>query len=938
MSIQAVFVPFEKNFIEELSNELITHMRGDDLSHTAVVFPGKRPYYYLISSLSRTCKRTIFPPLITSMDEFISKLLSWNGFEFSSMSELDAVYILHKILKGENLHRDLPAPYRESFETFEDFLFWGFEILKILEEMDEGLVDERKIEEVKNFMLTGAAFSSLSPHEKITLLLGDLLFRFHEEMERNRLWTRGYRYRKAASLPVSEILKEKNIEKVFLAGFFLFTRSEMEVIKKAGESVDLCLFFHISEREKWKEFEGMLKNLGVKTLRELPPQKGVPPEDKFSFHPASSLHFELFHLSLILKDEKGWNELGIVLPRSDALIPLLSEVVSRYNVEFNVSMGYPLSRTPLFSLVVSVLTLQETKDNGLYYLPPYLSLIKHPYVKNIYREKRKIFRKIEEELVRKKLLFFTLDDVEEMVDEDSKETVRNFHEIFVKSFENIRTLQSLGSAFENLVRFLVEKSEFPAHPLSSEILDGFMTFLNDMKKSLVKNEEFEMDSLKRIFTGLAGNCRIALPGVPLRGTQIIGMLETRCLNFKRLIILDVNEGIIPGVRKYDPILSPSIRKRIGIPTYRDNELIYRYHFFRAVNSAERVMIFYIKNPEMPRSRFVEEILWEIEKDKRKTVLEDEMRIPVQVFLPEKVGEVKKDPQTMELLKEMKFTPTGIDVYLKCPLRFYFEEVLKLSPTEYIEEDVEPKEVGNVAHLALQRIFEPFLNKPLFKEDFQKMKESVEKNVKSAMEEELPVRTPERDLLEKILIKAIEKYIDRESELFNSSSIKVLELENKWTMTLRVGERDVEITGKWDRVDEVKDRIRIVDYKTGGAGKFEIKKKIMRDSFENFSRCELKKKGINSLQLPCYVFIYKEKNKPSLPVEACVIALKKVFKEKEWLVKLSEEISQDLFRKMITGIIMEIMDPDVPFYADADENCSRCSYRTPCLSTRMKCSQ
>jgi CRISPR/Cas system-associated exonuclease Cas4 (RecB family) len=939
--MKAVFVPFEENLIEEVSKELVADMKGDDLSHTAVVFPGKRPYYYLISSLSNRCKKTIFPPLITSMDEFISKILLWSGFEFSPLNALDGVYILFKILKDKNLHLELPVPYREYFNRFEDFLFWGFEILRAMEEMDEALVEEKKVEEMKKALSAGSNFSSPIPVEKIAEVALNLFQPFQDEMEKRALWTRGYRYRRASSLPVSEILRGKRIEKIIFAGFFLLTRSEREVIKRTGEGLDVKLFFHVSERKKWKEFDEILNVLGINDVVEIRSQKEIPLEDKLSFHPSSNLHFELLRLSCLLKDEKNWDDLAIVLPKSESLIPLLSDVVSRFDVEFNLSMGYPLLRSPLFSLMESILTLQETKDNDLYYIHSYLSIIKHPYIRNIRRENGEVIgsllRKIEKEITEKKLIFFSLKDIEKIVDADERKDLVNFHDIFVKNFDKVKKLESLSTAFEKVIEFLVRKSDFPSHPLSSEILEGITNFLKEIKKSLIKDEEFEIEALKRLFRGSATNYRIPLPGVPLKGVQIIGMLETRCLNFKKVIILDMNEGVIPGVRKHEPVFSTWIKKNLGLPIYRDNEQIYRYHFFRLIGSAEKVMLFYIKDADTPRSRFIEELIWEIEKKKGSLVKEDGMKIPVQIFLPKKVEGVKKDENTMELIGKMKFTPTGIDAYLECPLKFYFKEVLKLSPVQSIEEEVEPLDVGIIAHSALKKTFEPFLNKNLSEMDFDKMIESVGKIVEEIMKSTLSIITPEREIFQRILTEVLKKYLLKEKDIIFSKDkeckMRILELENEGAMVTRIDGKDVEITGRWDRVDEVENRIRVVDYKTGRSEKHKLKKSGV--SFVKFSREEVIENGINSLQLPCYVLIYKDKNKPSLPVDATVILLRDVFKESDWRVEWGEKIPEEIFKNIIIGIIKEIIDPEVPFYPDEKGDCSKCAYRTPCLSMRAR---
>jgi CRISPR/Cas system-associated exonuclease Cas4 (RecB family) len=937
LSIKAVFIPFEENLIEELSKELLAEMKGYDLSHLTVVFPGKRPYYYLISSLSKKCRGTIFPPLIISMDEFVSKLLSWNGIEVSSLNDLDAVYLLFQILRNKKLHLDLPHPYRDSFNKFEDFLFWGFELLRAMEEMDEALVDEKRITELKKSLSVGTDFSPPLPLEKIAEVALSLFPLLHEEMERRGIWTRGYRYRRASSLPVSRILKDKNIEKIFFAGFFLFTRSEMEIIKRAGEEVDVYLLFHISERKKWKEFEEMLEKLKLDEVVELNSGESVPLEKKLSFHPASSLHFELLSLSQVLKDEKEWDDLAIVLPRSETLIPLLSDVISRFDVEFNVSMGYPVTRSPLFSLMESILTLQETKEKDLYYIHSYLSIIKHPYIRNIRKENGNVmgplFRGIERKLTDEGLIFFSLGEVEEMFDSEDRKELSNFHELFIKNFEKVKTFENLSTAFERVLEFLVRRSDFPSHPLSSEILEGVMRFLKDIKNSLVKDEEFEIEALKRLFKGCAKNYRIPLPGVPLKGVQIIGMLETRCLNFKKVIILDLNEGILPGIRKHEPVFSISIRKMLELPIYRDNEQIYRYHFFRLVGSAKSLLLFYIKDPDMPRSRFIEELIWEIEKTRKIPVKEKGVEIPVQIFLPQKVEGIKKNEVTMNLLEKMKFTPTGIDTYLECPLKFYFKELLKLFPLESVEEEIEPSHVGKVIHLVLKNLFEPFLNKKLSEKDFDEMMGSVEKKVEEAMKEKLKIITPEREILGKIITEVLKEYLDKEKN--SGKGMKILELENEVNMTLPVDGKNVEIVGRWDRVEEVENIINVVDYKSGRTQKYELKK-VKGDSFVEFSRKELKERGINSLQLPCYALIYKEKYKPSLPVYAEVISLRDIFRdEKTWRLKWSEELPEELLKNLIKGIIGEILNPAIPFYPEESENCSKCSYRTPCLSLRTK---
>lgn len=960
MSIKAFFVPFERSLLEYMSDEILKEERNNSLSHILVVFPGKRPYYYLTSILARKAGRVLFSPHILSMDEFMERLLEWGGISFSRLSELNAVFLIYRIFQEVKVNLHLPDDYNRAFERFEDFLPWGFEILKLLEEMDEELVDEERISRVKKYLLTGKSLKELNPAESIAYACGELLFRFHEEMEKRKAFTRGYIYRKVADLPSGEILKNLGIERVFFGGLFLLTTSERETLRNLGKELEVRVFFHVSEWKKWEEFREILNLLKVneENIKEVPPVSTPPLEEKVSFHSASSLHFELVHLNRILSGIDDFSDTAIVLPSPDSLIPVLSDAVSRLNTDFNVSMGYPLKRSALFSLFQTVLELQETKDGENYYLNSYLNLIKHPYVRDISLGKTRfgeVLRNIEERLRDLRLIFFSIKEIEENLHEYLKKDVMKrleedgvdkemvmkrlsrFHEVFVRNFENVNTPGELSRGFRSLLNFLTKESSFPSYWLSAEIMQAMMEFLDSFSTSFFSEERFDIEGLKMIFERCAGEVKIPLPGVPLKGLQVIGMLETRCLNFKKMAIIDANEGVIPSVKRHDPILSINMRRILELPIYTHHERIYRYHFLRAVHSSERVWLIYTKTPEMPRSRFVEELMWEIEKKLKKRVEEEGIELPVEIYLPLKEWGMKKSEDTMKILREMDFTPSRIDTYLFCPMKFYLSHVLSLSPVEEGGEEVEPLDVGNVVHTALYRIFEPYIEREVSADDLEKIKCLLEDTVKNASKEHFRVITPEREMVEGLIITALKRYLEEE---LKRGTIKIHSLEGAHSMEIETRMGKVKLTGRWDRIDEVlingTEVLRVVDYKTGSVEKYKFPRPSPLSTER--SRKGIKNLKINSLQLPCYVLLLKHLLNPSLPVDAVVISIREVFKKKdEWMVSLRKNFDSDreideFFRPLITGIIEEILSPDVDFYMDT-ANCKRCSYLTPCLSLR-----
>lgn len=914
---------------------------GKDFSMNLVVFPGKRPAHFLRKIIAGRAGGSIIPPVILSMDEFIDKSFS-SIDDRRKIDPLDAVALLYDIHCGttERIGGD-------GFRTLDAFFPIG---LKLYRDLEELLIERITAGRLREMCIPLGEVMPGPSQQRIASL--EIFFeRFYKKIDAESMSTRSLRYRRAA-----ERLEEtdvRNYGKIVFAGFFALTASEKMIFQKLNEWDNTSLFFqdgpYIGE---------MLARLGIE------PEK----KDEAAGHPtvlftgSPDAHGQVFALADMiepLRDQGGLDETSaVVLPSADTLFPLLRHGLPDFDDrEFNISLGYPLVRTPLFGFLHALMELIGAADGARVYVPAYLSFVLHPYTKNIYFDgsaetTRIIFHSIEEYNARHtSKTFVTLEEIEsddrlfglimERLPEGSNNItareVRNhlagIHSLTMRPFMDIANVRDFSMKCVTLLAFIAEQSTARLHPLFSPFCEAFIEALDAIAQSLLGTKHFEeRGSYFTFFRRYLTTRHAPFEGTPLRGLQVLGMLETRNIRFDRVYVLDANEDILPDTKREDTLLPGRAREILGLPTYRDRDRLAAYYFDVLVKGAKEVCIFFVENNRQEKSRFVEKILWEIQQRERTTDSSRHIRsLQYRVHLENRVSEpIAKSPEIAELLGRFAYSATAIDTYLACPLRFYYRYVLRIAERNETAGEMDRSDIGSLVHEALADYFTPRLGKPLTERDLDP--DEMSRRVGRIVGESFGgVPSGRGYLLMKQVQKRLGDYLDKYCRpLVRELPVTMIAVEAK----MKAPFRGFMLSGKIDAVQKRGEKTCIIDYKTS-ANRNALKIAFHRLNPEDRDTWT----AIGSLQLPVYRILYShEKKADRSAVDAMFLLLgmtqvncdieMPLFPQEGGAAPaaLSTMLDEVLFR-----LLTEICDPTIPFHPTPDlkKNCPVCDYATIC---------
>lgn len=935
---KALIIGPQENLIERTAS-LIGPPRKD-YSHNLVVFPGRRPAHFLRRELAQRGKGSFIPPLILSMDDFVDYIME-AVHPVRNVETVDAVAILYRI------HRTAPEPLGgESFLTLDSFFSLGIKLFKDLEELYIEGVPPVMIKEIQPFtdeVIPGHALARLQS-------LHFFYKTFYEKISQLGIATRSMRYRMAA-----ENILESGIdrfEKVIFAGFYALTRCEKAIFNKLlpGEKTIFIFQDGPGLRER-------LTELDIETGDAQPSHPG--PE--IHFYSSPDTHGQVFALGSLLREKSGKKGLPdekttIVLPSSETLFPLLRQGMTCMDKDdFNISLGYPLHRTPVFGFLNNLMELIGSMEDDRLYVPDYMKFALHPYIKNIYCKgnagiTRIMFHTIEEILQKSRTrMFTTLPEIENnekilngiteklrqeeegMTRAGIREHLRMVHLNTIGKFLSFRDIADFAGKCAELLTFVFNNSTARLHPLFYPFSESFIRALDTVSKSLMKDMSFtERTSYFTFFRKYIMTGHVPFPGAPLKGVQVLGFLETRNIRFDTVFILDANEEVIPDTSKEDTLLPFKAREILKLPTYLDRDRLSAYYFANLVKGAKEVHIFFVENDTRERSRFVESLLWERQKRDRSTGTGDYVQaVQYRVKLGNDTpASIPKTGRVVGFLKDFTYSATALDTYLNCPLQFYYGHVLDLGKKEEITGEIERADVGKFVHHALSLYFSRRLNRVLREADIDL--EEMDNLIDDLFTKEYGADPAGAVFLLKAQIKEhLKDYLLRyRIPLIKEKKVTILGVEEPIEATLI----SYKLKGRLDLVEKRDGKICIVDYKSGSnAGNLKINfNKLDPDTRDSWDG------AIGSLQLPFYLILYSERHGIKMEdLRGMFLLLGRSLINKEIELPLFEADDErskfDGLRTVVFGLLEEIVDPDVPFGAASNrkKSCPKCDFQYIC---------
>jgi ATP-dependent helicase/nuclease subunit B len=944
-------------FLKRLVSDLIS-MYGEDRTDLCIVLPGKRARLFLYRAWAEAAKKPVWAPKVLTMEEFVFGTLS-----YEPVDELETTLNLWDICRGSSTG-DI---------TFEQFSGWASIIFRDFNEVDLFLADPDQVFinllEAKELQLWSPGEQhELSPYEQQYILFYEMLLPWYNDLrklliDRKRAY-QGLGFRLLAENSDS-LIREWEGQNLVFAGFNAFTPSEEKIIhtlEKAGIASmrwDADTWYLEDEMQEaghflrsWirkhpaRDFNWMTndiregkKEICVSGVHGHRAQARVAGEILANLHNPSS-------------------NVAVILPDESLLMPLLNAIPP--NVEaFNVTMGLPIRHTPAMSwlnLNLNLFSRPGRNPAEWVRVVNLLPVIRHPWFigltiptesdgeKERHREPCGL-------LTRR---FYQFEELSELFSVQYPGTASLLRSFFSPADSPTRFLDKM----EMTMRHMISGSGMEDRPFDRGSMLETLRLLKLIRQTLERcpQEEDGFLMLRYLFGRMIQPASIPFTGEPLKGVQILGLLETRNLDFDHVIILSVNEKILPAARKPLSLIPADIRRFHGLPGVHYQDAIFAYHFYHLIQRAKKVDIIYNTDLSInfsgEMSRFIRQIEAELvpanlSMTYKHQRLSDELN-QLETAAPITIG---KNGAVFEALVESVenrgLSPSQIGRYIQCPLMFYFGFVANLEEPANLEEAIDHKELGTLIHNTLQELYDPAthpghdangekvlpLTNQFFADALKIADERVAFHTKKLLGGASEI-TGKNLIIMEVAKFMVKRFLENEQKLISEHRIDILAVEKKLEKIL-----DVESNGrKWsvrckgfaDRIDRFDGVTRITDYKTG---KVEMKGLKFDDIDALFSDPGL----LKAMQLMFYTWLYTGESH-AFPLTAGIFTLKSP--GSYFLgIPSAEGVTPQEFHKIIgefeeglKRVCAEILNPNVPFSAtEVTETCKMCPYHPVCLT-------
>ncbi|WP_430968161.1 PD-(D/E)XK nuclease family protein [Spongiimicrobium sp. 2-473A-2-J] len=909
-----------RSFLEEVIEEECS--QTDSLDRFVFVLPSKRAGIFLRNCIARSAKRTLFSPEIYSIEAFVEKL---SGLTYAThtqqLFELYTSYL--KTITGEH-------------DNFHDFSKWAQTLLQDFNEIDRYLIDA---ESIFSNLASIREMEHWGPHAEKTQMMRNYL-RFWNQLE--ALYTtfntallqkgvghQGLVYRQACKQLEGYMGRTRDKRHVFV-GFNALNTAETTIIQHMLSASDATIYwdsdpYFINDPihdaghfiRKHKSSWAYLKDHPLRGVKETYlSQKniqiiGVPKLVSQAKYVGNLLN----HLKS--KNPSSLKNTAVVLADETLLNPLMNAIPQTLE-GVNITMGYPLYKTPMAGLFSLFFDLYDHKSPQGWFYRDMLSFLSHPYCQVLLTgEKENTASYLSETIKLRNWSYINREKIASLALGASP-----LEELL---FEGVPPPGLLLDKCLYIIEVLKSKFQQTGQPLELEYLYRFYTLFNQLKEWVAAHSFVnDLKSLHSLYVELLSAETLDFRGEPLQGLQLMGMLESRNLDFETVILTSVNEGILPSGKSNNSFIPFDVKLAFGLPTYKDKDAVYTYHFYRLLQRAKNIYLLYNTEPDVleggEKSRLITQLLTDGNRPGDITEL---IASPEISPIVPSLETVIKDVDLMAQIQKLAgrgFSPTSLSNYIRNPIDFYKQNILKIEDPLEVEEIVAANTFGTIIHNTLEDLYRPLVGTTLTEAGLTNLKPGIEKLVRhhfTSSYTDGDIGRGKNLIAFRVAVRYVENFLDREIEEAKKHHIRILGLEESLEMQFTLPEIDfaVFIRGKLDRVDEMNGVLRIIDYKTGKAtsGQVEVVdwEKIITDYDQS-----------KAFQLLCYAFLYANKH-PVNSLEAGIISFKNLsagllrFATKAAKGSRSKNttIDKDIlqqFQDHLKKLILEICDPKVPF--------------------------
>lgn len=941
---------------------------GAEVSRLAFVFPNRRTGLFFQKYLSEVADTPLFSPIILTINDLFIQL--------SGKQSADRISMLFTLY-------DIYIRQSGSTETFDEFLYWGEMLLNDFDDIDKymanarmlfsNVTDLREIENDFDFLSDEqiAAIRSFwssfyprgdTPNQQQFLAVWQVLYDLYEEF-RATLAAEGKGYEGMIFREVVESMERGEspdlpYEQIVFVGLNALSVSEERFLAQLQKR-EIADFYWDYVSDKVTDPDNKASYFVSRNLKSFPSSMKLPPEEKVKTEieviGIPSGIGQAKHVYTLLSDWCKEAEMSseealrtaVILPDEHLLIPVLNAIPEQIR-RINVTMGYPLAGTPVASLIEYILALQKNvryiDRNPLFYFRDVLPVLNHRYILSTSPE---IISSLVKEITENNKIYISHTELEKTPLLEILFTpvtgVEAFSDYLIKVLEELNKVMSALSDEEE------EDAPQRTNDLEQEFIFHYFTTVNRMKE-VMKDARIEMkiDTFFRLLKRVTDTITIPFHGEPLSGLQIMGVLETRALDFDRLIILSMNEGIFPQRKAANSFIPYNLRRGFGLPTYEHQDSVWAYHFYRLIERASHVSLLYdtrsngLQTGEV--SRFVHQLHYHYEVPMRdKLVVYNVSSSKTPPLAVPKREDIMRRLDAYRKGGSKAISASAINTYLDCPLKFYFSVVEGIREEEEVSETIESDVFGSILHKVMEELYKPFQGKMVtvdllkaIRKDTALLTGAIARAFASEFFKTEVVRslTGQNYLIGEMIRKYVEKILERDGKL---TPFVYIESERKINGLISLSDHsEIRLKGFIDRVDEVLDAIRIIDYKSGsGTTTF--------SSIESLFNKEEKDraKAVMQVFMYCWMYAHFTENKGKT-IQPGIYYVRSLFSDPfdpsvyHRIERGKSEKVEDFsgyaqaFEEGLRGCLDEIFNPEIPFtQTPTGKACSYCPFKGIC---------
>lgn len=956
---------YMETFLKQVAHDLYNKTEGN-FTKVAIVFPNKRASLFFNEYLAQESDRPIWSPTYVSISELFRQ-----SSDLSIADPIKLVSDLYKVFQKAT----------GSKETLDDFYFWGEMLITDFDDADKNMADTHalfsnlkdlnELMDNYDFLEEGQKealsqfFHNFSINQVTELkqrfismwnVLGDIYVEYKALLESQSIAYEGMLYR--------QVIEQLDVEalpynKYIFVGFNVLNKVEHTLFKKLNEAGKAMFYwdydtFYLNKtpheagefiRRNLRDFPSELPASFFDNLNQ-------PKEVTFIESPTENGQVRYLPQWIRENLTSQEKETAIVLCNEALLQPVLHALPDNVK-HINITMGFPLSQTPAYSFVNALMELHTSgynPNNGRYLFAEVISVLKHPYTRQLSPEAEKL-----EQTLTRDNRFYPLPS------ELRQDNVLEL--LFTPRRNNLDLCSMLSEALKEVA--VIYQQQAASHSdafdqLYRESLFKTYTLVNRFH-TLIESKELNVQAgtFQRLLTRVMSSSSIPFHGEPAIGMQVMGVLETRNLDFRHLIMLSVNEGQLPKAGGDSSFIPYNLRKAFGMTTIDHKIAVYAYYFYRLMQRAEKVTLVYntatdgINRGEL--SRFMLQFLIEwgypVLRKQLEAAQSPQDSTPIII---------EKTPDIMERMKSVfdirnnpkaLISPSALNCYLDCPLKFYYKYVALLSAPDEVTADIDSAKFGSIFHYAAEHIYKDLTahgklisreNLETLLKDEVRLQTYVDNGFKELFFNLPPNEQPEYNGIQLINSAVIVKYIQQllRNDLryapftFVGSEQRIFENIEIYTPT---GDIQSRIGGIIDRIDSKGESLRIVDYKTGGDADtpanvqslFIPDKKRSNYVFQTFLYAsivckKLREKNDSRLVAPALLYIHRAASENYSPV----IQMGEPRKPKEPVDNFAQHEGD--FRENLKTLLEDIFNPDISFtQTEIEDKCAYCDFRALC---------